>query len=420
MSSPSNTSTTTASGGVSAASHLALRGWELILDAGNAVRNVVDAKRIRVQEFLAEILGRDWSDFTPHSWLSHTFDWDALSNFDIHSNLQDLLSNDVIQNLQMPQSLSSLKAKFDAAVDAFCDLPELLYQTPLKVPTTCYGPNVTISFVPKICVLNQDTRQIVCSPAYLVVKKTPAVCVLKHFTPFTWTGKQCRHKVEIGLTKETIIGGEEYTIDFTDFLSDTFQAVKNHLLPDAPLSATVSEIPGQPLRLRVTWVPHENAGLQGVGKYLVKCVSGVTQANTRSIKTLFDVDEVIVGAATSGDNRELVPGLEYICSVAAVNAKGVGPAVAAPQTVTLPAATTVRYWPTADNFEANTWVVDRFKPATWIAHNDLYDRQNVVTVGIDEADFPDMPTYNKYHRFQGRKYVGQTYVCVLVFVCLLA
>jgi len=47
---------------------LRIQGWELIIDVGGAVKNVLDAKKLKVSEFFADMMGKNWADFTPISW----------------------------------------------------------------------------------------------------------------------------------------------------------------------------------------------------------------------------------------------------------------------------------------------------------------------------------------------------------------
>jgi hypothetical protein len=168
----------------------------------------------------------------------------------------------------------------------------------------------------------------VCDPAKLVLHKTPAQCTLKHFTPFVWSGKQCRLKGEIGHEAEKIIGGREYVVDFTDDLHDGIDAYLNHVQPDAPFTVTTAAVTGQPLQRTVTWVPAEKSHLQGILKYQVTC-NGPSLAQTRTIKVGPLDRSVIIGTAATGDNAALVPLTAYVCSVAAINIKGTGPTTSA-------------------------------------------------------------------------------------------
>jgi hypothetical protein len=47
-----------------------MQGWDLVLDTAGVIKNVIDAKKIKTQDFFGDILGKDWSNFLPSSWLS--------------------------------------------------------------------------------------------------------------------------------------------------------------------------------------------------------------------------------------------------------------------------------------------------------------------------------------------------------------
>ena len=51
---------------------LFLQGWELVLDAGGAVKNVIDAKKVKIHEFFADILGGNWASFLPNLFTSQS------------------------------------------------------------------------------------------------------------------------------------------------------------------------------------------------------------------------------------------------------------------------------------------------------------------------------------------------------------
>lgn len=109
----------------------------------------MDAKALSVRDFLADIMGGDWSHFAPPSWLTNgkkvgsmcgfssdaahrhpplspsaALSWDVLANFEITSNLHEVLSPEDIRNYQRPETLGQLYSQLETAVDSFCDLPE--------------------------------------------------------------------------------------------------------------------------------------------------------------------------------------------------------------------------------------------------------------------------------------------------------
>jgi hypothetical protein len=136
-----------------------MQSWELILDAGGAIKNVIDAKKVKIHEFFADVLGGEWASFLPNLFTSHgkyllfnlsvipnlylsllyfkthrrslifflsfaDFSWDSLGLFDYKSNIQDLVSLDQLHNFQVPQNLGELYTKLDTVTDAWCDEAE--------------------------------------------------------------------------------------------------------------------------------------------------------------------------------------------------------------------------------------------------------------------------------------------------------
>lgn len=209
---------------------------------------------------------------------------------------------------------------------------------PVKVPTTCVGPQVRIDYLPKTCDVNSTTRQIICDPAKLVIVKIPGSCTLKHYTPFVWSGKQCRLVGECGFRKEKVIGGTEYTIDFTDLIHDKAQTILDSLRPDAPSSVAVSPVTGHPFQTKVVWAAADKAHLQGIMKYVLTCtaVPEVPSA-TRTLKVSFVDREAVLGTAATGENAALAPNSVYTCAVAAVNAAGESPETVSTSFTTPPA-----------------------------------------------------------------------------------
>jgi hypothetical protein len=96
----------------------------------------------------------------------------------------------------------------------FCT-PESATEVPAeKIPTTCTGPSVSLELRPKTCVLDSIKKTLVCDPAKLVLVKVPGECTLKYHPAFEYVGKECKITASIGLTKEAVIGGGEFTVDF--------------------------------------------------------------------------------------------------------------------------------------------------------------------------------------------------------------
>ena len=84
-----------------------------------------------------------------------------------------------------------------------------------KVDASCTGPSVTIAVVPKVCVLEAATKQVVCDPAKLVLTKAPGSCVHKYKTASVWEGKSCKISGGAGFSDEVVIGGGQRVIPLT-------------------------------------------------------------------------------------------------------------------------------------------------------------------------------------------------------------
>ena len=91
------------------------------------------------------------------------------------------------------------------------------------------GPYVNITFVPKVCVIEEKEKKIICDPARLVLTKTPGYCTLKHYDPFVWEGKECKLKGKIGKEKEKIIGEKPYDVDLGKLELDKLDLIKDLL-----------------------------------------------------------------------------------------------------------------------------------------------------------------------------------------------
>ena len=110
------------------------------------------------------------------------------------------------------------------------------------VPTTCTGPEVKLSFVPKTCVLDDAAKQVVCDPAKLVLTKTPGSCTHKYPTQLGMRTttlvparpplahhsparspvhlQECKIGTECGFSKALVHGGSEYSIPLKQFSMD--------------------------------------------------------------------------------------------------------------------------------------------------------------------------------------------------------
>ena len=93
------------------------------------------------------------------------------------------------------------------------------YEPTTKVNPNCYGPLVLIGYEPKTCYLITEYKTIYCDPAKLVLRVYPGKCALKHYRPFTWTGKECKFQANIGLKVEKTVGKQAYQVELNDLHS---------------------------------------------------------------------------------------------------------------------------------------------------------------------------------------------------------
>ncbi|KAL4424255.1 hypothetical protein ABPG75_001556 [Micractinium tetrahymenae] len=166
-----------------------------------------------VQGFMHDMLGANWTDFMPASWASPSFDWSNLGDFDYTSNLADFMDTHDLHNLTSISSIKDLHSSMDTIESAFCKAEA--FTPSKKVPASCTGPSVTLAIVPKTCVLESATKQIVCSPAQLVLTKTPGSCTHKYHSASVWVGKACKISGVCGFNESTIIGGGQHNIPLT-------------------------------------------------------------------------------------------------------------------------------------------------------------------------------------------------------------
>jgi hypothetical protein len=88
---------------------------------------------------------------------------------------------------------------------------------PAKADPFCEGPSVTITYNPKVCIVDESRKQIICTPASITLEKTPGVCVKKLILPAVFTGHSCAIKKTVGTTVEIDIGNKPFTIDLDKF-----------------------------------------------------------------------------------------------------------------------------------------------------------------------------------------------------------
>jgi hypothetical protein len=125
---------------------------------------------------------------------------------------KDLLDDTLtlIDDLKSAESFDQAYEIVEAASEDYCTGPT--YRESVKVPTECVGPKVKLEFKPKSCVIDSKTHTIDCTPAQLVLAKSPGSCTFKRHTPYSWTGKECKIEKSFGKEDTVTKGGEPYTV----------------------------------------------------------------------------------------------------------------------------------------------------------------------------------------------------------------
>lgn len=49
-----------------------MQGWDLVLDGAGLVKNVIETKKVKLGDFMSDILGQDWKEHAPISWLKES------------------------------------------------------------------------------------------------------------------------------------------------------------------------------------------------------------------------------------------------------------------------------------------------------------------------------------------------------------
>ncbi|KAL4424247.1 hypothetical protein ABPG75_001548 [Micractinium tetrahymenae] len=183
-----------------------------------------------VQSFFHDMLGSSWQDFVPSSWTAPSFDWSMLGEFEYSSSLGDFVTTHDLANLTAISSIKDLHSSMDTIESSFCKAEA--FNPSKKVPASCTGPTVSLSLVPKTCVLESATKQIVCSPAQLVLTKTPGSCTHKYHSASVWVGKACKISGVCGFNESTIIGGGQHNIPLTQIdIGFTASPARARVLP---------------------------------------------------------------------------------------------------------------------------------------------------------------------------------------------
>ncbi|KAL4422573.1 hypothetical protein ABPG75_008770 [Micractinium tetrahymenae] len=166
---------------------------------------VADTLDESVQQFLTDMLGRAWPDSLPASWSAPSFDWARLGDFEYSSSLSDFLDTASLHNLTAVRSVRELAQVVHSMEDAFCSAEK--FSPSSGVPSSCTGPTISLAISPKTCVLEAQTKQAVCTPAKLVLIKTPGSCTHKYDAPLSWVGKACKLTGSVGHNDSYLVGG---------------------------------------------------------------------------------------------------------------------------------------------------------------------------------------------------------------------
>ncbi|KAL6768813.1 hypothetical protein ACKKBF_B16320 [Auxenochlorella protothecoides x Auxenochlorella symbiontica] len=170
--------------------------------------------------FFKDILGGNWSDHVPAAWKDHDFSLDKLIPFDLKHSLDDFLENSQLDEFRRPHTIPELHDLFESTLAKFCK--NFTFNISEKVDPFCAGPTVSLTYNPKVCIIDELKKQIICTPASITLTKEPGVCVKKAFTPTIFIGKSCAIRKTIGVEAEVVIGGGEFVVPLNKYfpLSD--------------------------------------------------------------------------------------------------------------------------------------------------------------------------------------------------------
>lgn len=148
------------------------------------------------------------SDIMGKSFLKNLTDIDLLDKMGIDSGVYTKLMDDLANADSFSEAYDLIS---EASVESdICTKPKFTEST--KEPTKCEGPTVSLELVPKECIIDSKTHTIDCTPAKLVLKKTPGSCTFKHHTAFSWKGKECKLSKTFGKSDTETKGGDDYQV----------------------------------------------------------------------------------------------------------------------------------------------------------------------------------------------------------------
>jgi hypothetical protein len=146
--------------------------------------------------------------------------------------------------------------------------PVRRFTFPTKKPTACVGPSVSLKFVPKTCTLDAEAKKLACTPAKLVMIKSPGSCTLKYYAAFEWVGKECNINGTSGATTSVTLGGRTFALE----PDDAFE-------PGAPTRLRTRDV------TRFEWSAKWQDGVAGLPRetYTLKCVARGAGCTARAI-----------------------------------------------------------------------------------------------------------------------------------------
>jgi len=206
----------------------AKKAYELVEKRANNVQ-------ASLGDFLEGVLGEDWAKEIPEEWKLDVplFDESAKEELSIPDYTKLLTdSQKSFEKIMDAENFDEIYGELEDIESKFCTKEDFI--KPEKVPTTCYGPTVSLALAPKVCVIDDKDKQVTCDPAKLVLTKSPGYCELKHKTPFEFYGKECKLEKEFGTEKDAEIGGREFVVPLGDV---DFKGIKTEV------EKLVSELP---------------------------------------------------------------------------------------------------------------------------------------------------------------------------------
>ncbi|KAG7668657.1 hypothetical protein Ndes2526B_g03719 [Nannochloris sp. 'desiccata'] len=197
---------------------------EISAEIKDRVAIAYENTKMTTEEFLTGILGKDYKDYFPKGM--DMTNWSQLGAFKFEGTFAEMVDLLNFDDVDSPKDLYETLAESDKL---FCK-DEIILPSK-KVPTTCVGPSVSLELQPKTCVLDAKDKTLTCDPAKLVLTKFPGECTYKHKSGFFYKGKECKIEASIGLSKEAVIGGGEFSIDF-EKTGATVTGAKDPLVKD--------------------------------------------------------------------------------------------------------------------------------------------------------------------------------------------